>query len=37
MTGSNALRHRALVYEKLQQPRYKPASVEEMSVSHEYC
>jgi hypothetical protein len=29
MTGSSAPRHRALVYEMLLQPRYKPAFVEE--------
>jgi hypothetical protein len=36
MTGSNAPRHRALVYEKLQQPRYKPCIRRGMSVSYEY-
>jgi hypothetical protein len=36
MTGYSALRHRALVYEKLPQPRYKPCIRQGMSVSHEY-
>jgi hypothetical protein len=36
MTGSSAPRHRALVYEKLPQPRYKPFIHRGMSVSHEY-
>jgi hypothetical protein len=29
MTGYSALRHHVLVHEKLAQPRYKPASVNE--------
>jgi hypothetical protein len=36
MTGSSAPRHRALVYEKLPQPRYKRVIRRGMSVWHEY-